>query len=91
MPMPMRKKIVTDVGLTEDVDRQPDGVPHPVVGMTALFSVLLAMLVAVMFLVGGTVGRVSAVLLLLVAIPVMVSQLRKKSERDRDHSAHPSR
>ena len=29
---------------TEDLDREPDGVPHKVVGLTALFSVMIAML-----------------------------------------------
>lgn len=75
---------------TEDLDRQPDGVPHRVVGLTALFSVLLAMLVAAMFLSGTTTGRVAAVLLSLVAIPLLVLILRDKAERERDH-VHPSR
>ena len=43
----------------EDLDREPDGVPHQVVGLTALFSVLLALLVAAMFLSGSTAGRVA--------------------------------
>lgn len=75
---------------TEDLDRQPDGVPHRVVGFTALFSVMLAMLIAVMFLSGSTAGRVAAVLLALVAVPMLVVILRDKSERERDH-VHPSR
>lgn len=75
---------------TEDLDREPDGVPHRVVGLTALFSVLLAMLLAAMFLSGSTAGRVSAVLLALIAIPILVTQLRHKAERERDH-LHPSR
>jgi hypothetical protein len=75
---------------TEDLDREPDGVPHRVVGLTALFSVMLAMLIAVMFLSGSTTGRISAVLLALFAVPVLVVMLRNKSERERDH-AHPSR
>ncbi|MDB4961374.1 MAG: hypothetical protein JWP01_1373 [Myxococcales bacterium] len=75
---------------TEDLDREPDGVPHPVVGLTALFSVMLAMLLAFMFLAGGTATRVGAVLLALIAVPVLVGMLRTKSERDRDH-VHPSR
>ncbi|HSK01381.1 MAG TPA: hypothetical protein VK932_09075 [Kofleriaceae bacterium] len=75
---------------TEDLDREPDGVPHRVVGLTALFSVLLAMLVAVMFLSGSTAGRVTAVLLVLIAVPIVVTQLRSKAERERDH-LHPSR
>lgn len=75
---------------TEDLDRQPDGVPHSVVGLTALFSVLLAMLVAFMFLTGHTTGKVLAVLLALIAIPTMVGALRKKAQHDRD-DANPSR
>jgi len=75
---------------TEDLDREPDGVPHNVVGLTALFSVMLAMLVAFMFLTNGTVGKVFAVLLAMVAIPILVTVLRKKAATERDH-AHPSR
>jgi hypothetical protein len=75
---------------TEDLDREPDGVPHRVVGMTALFSVVLAMLVAFMFLTGHRVGRIAAVALAVVAIPTLVATLRRSAERDRDR-AHPSR
>lgn len=80
----------TKLAPTEDLDREPDGVPHKVVGLTALFSVMLAMLVAFMFLAGGTVTRVAAVLIAIAAIPVLVTQLRDKAERERDH-VHPSR
>lgn len=75
---------------TEDLDREPDGVPHNVVGLTALFSVMLAMLVAFMFVVGSTVGKVAAVAIAVIAIPTIVGALRKKAERERDH-VHPSR
>lgn len=78
------------LGPTEDLDREPDGVPHAVIGLTALFSVMLAMLIAFMVLAGGTVSRVAAVVLALLAIPVLVSTLRTKATRDRD-SLHPSR
>jgi hypothetical protein len=78
------------LGPTEDLDRQPDGVPHKVVGLTALFSVMLAMLIAAMFLSGSTAGRVGAVLLALIATPMLVVMLRNKAERERDH-LHPSR
>lgn len=74
----------------EDLDREPDGVPHDVVGFTALFSVFLAMLVAFMFLTHKAVVQAAAVALLLIAIPVLVSILRKRAERDRNH-LHPSR
>jgi hypothetical protein len=75
---------------TEDLDRMPDGVPHKVVGLTALFSVMLALLLAFMFLSGSTVARVSAVLLAALAIPVLVTTLGRKAARERDH-VHPSR
>ena len=85
---PVRDDLAT--GPTEDLDREPDGVPHKVVGMTAAFSVMLAMLVAIMFVTGGTVGHIAAVIIAIVAIPVLVSSMRKKAARDRDH-LHPSR
>ncbi|MBL9019926.1 MAG: hypothetical protein JNL83_37420 [Myxococcales bacterium] len=75
---------------TEDLDREPDGVPHTVVGLTALFSVMLAMLVGFMFVMGGTVVKAAAVVIALMTIPVLVGSLRKKAARDRDH-LHPSR
>ena len=75
---------------TENLDRQPDGVPHSVVGLTALFSVMLAMLVAFMFLTGHTTGKVLAVILAFIAIPAMVGSLRRKAQHDRD-DVNPSR
>ena len=80
----------SELSPSEDLDREPDGVPHAVVGLTAVFSVMLAMLVAFMFMTGGTVGRVAAIALVAVAIPTLVASLRKKASRDRDH-VHPSR
>jgi len=78
------------LGPTEDLDREPDGVPHAVIGLTAFFSVLVAMLVAFMFLTGKAIGHIAAIALALLAIPVIVSSLRKKAARDRDR-VHPSR
>jgi hypothetical protein len=78
------------LGPTEDLDRDLDGIPHDVVGLTAFFSVLLAMVLTFMFLAGHTVGRVAAVIIALAAIPVLVTTLRKRAERHRDH-LHPSR
>jgi hypothetical protein len=80
----------TKLAPTEDIEREPDGVPHNVVGLTALFSVILAMLVAFMFLTGSLVGRIAAIALAMIAIPTLVASLRRKAERERDH-AHPSR
>lgn len=77
------------LGDDEDLDRAPDGVPHSVIGYTALFSVFLAMLVAFMFITGRA-GHYAAIALAVLAVPVLVSTLRKKAARDRDH-IHPSR
>ena len=78
------------IGPTEDIDREPDGAPHSVIGLTALFSVLLAMLVGGLFMTRKPVDMVAAVLLVIIAVPVLVSTLRNKAERDRDQ-LHPSR
>jgi Flp pilus assembly protein TadB len=78
------------LGPTEDLDRDLDGVPHDVVGLTAFFSVLLAMLIAFMVLAGGMVGRIAAVIIAGVATPVVVTTLRRRADRRRDH-LHPSR
>ena len=72
-----------------DREREPDGIPHVVIGLTALFCVLFAMLLVALLLTGTTSGRVGAVILGFVAIPVVVSRLQRKAARDRDHK-HPS-
>jgi hypothetical protein len=89
---PLHYPVRDDANLapTEDLDREPDGVPHNVVGLTALFSVMLAMLVAFMYLTGGRIGHVAAVALAAIAIPILVALLRNKAERERDQ-VHPSR
>ena len=74
----------------EDLDRAPDGVPHSVIGMTFGFSIMLALLVAFMFAVGGTFVRVLAIAIVLVAVPVLIRTLSQRAERERDH-IHPSR
>lgn len=74
----------------EDIERQPDGVPHLVIGLTALFSVLLAAVLISMFRSGPTIGSIASVVLAIIAIPVLVSKLGAKAERERDHD-HPSR
>ena len=78
------------LGPTEDLDRAPDGVPHEVIGLTAFFTVILAMLVGFMFMTGRGVGQIAAIVLALLAIPVIVSSMRKRAARQRD-LLHPSR
>jgi hypothetical protein len=80
----------TALGPDEDLDREPDGVPHDVVGFTALFSVFLAMLLAFMILTHKVVVQIAAIAIAVIAIPVLVSTLRKRADRERNH-LHPSR
>jgi hypothetical protein len=73
---------------TENVDRDPDGVPHDVVGLSALFSFLLAALVLGMWLTGSAMGRISAIALLVFGVPMLVSGLRERSDRERNRHEH---
>lgn len=79
-----------ELGPHEDLERQPDGIPHLVIGLTALFSVALAAVLISMFRSGPTLGSVASVVIAIIAIPVLVFRLGAKAERDRDHD-HPSR
>ena len=78
------------LGPTEDVDREPDGVPHAVVGATAGFSVVLAILISALFFVSHGVIRWIASLLIVFSVPVIVTSLKRKAVRERDWH-HPSR
>jgi len=70
------------LGTTAGLAREPDGVPHDVVGLSALFSVLFAAVILGMWLSGPT-GRVTAVAMCMVGVPMLVSGLRKRAERER--------
>jgi hypothetical protein len=78
------------LGPHEDLERQPDGVPHAVIGLTALSSVFFAALMISIFRAGPTPGTVAGALLALIAVPWLVFKLGARAERDRDH-VHPSR
>ena len=80
----------THLGDTEDLDREPDGIPHAVVGLTAFFAVMLAVLLAFVLMIGTTTSRIGILVLGALAIPVVISGLKRKADRDRDH-VHPSR
>jgi hypothetical protein len=87
IPAPVRDDHA--LGPTEDLDRELDGVPHDVVGLTFLFSILLALLCGAIFVTGGT-GRVAALLLAAFAVPVLVTRLTNRAARERDDK-HPAR
>jgi hypothetical protein len=78
------------LGPHEDVEREPDGIPHDVIGLTAFFSVMLAMLLGTIFVTGGTGGGIAAVLIGVFAIPALVSSLSRRADRERDPE-HPAR
>ena len=82
--MPVTRPDEAALRPADEIARDPDGVPHDVVGLSALFSFLLAGLVLGMWLTGSTTGRVSAIALLVFGVPMLVSGLRERSERERD-------
>jgi Flp pilus assembly protein TadB len=84
-----RRRMTSSNHDDDDPEREPDGVPHDVVGLVALFTFLLAALVLVMFLL-GPVGKVAAVVLGIAAAPAVIGVLRRRAERERDHD-RPSR
>lgn len=73
----------------EDLEREPDGMPHAVIGLTVLLSVGLAMVAGAFFLLDSP-ARIWVVLLALIAIAVTIVKLTLVADRDRDH-VHPSR
>lgn len=74
----------------EDIERQPDGVPHLVIGLTALFSVIFAAAMIAVLLSGPSLGSITVAVLTIIGFPVLVVRLNAKADRDRDH-VHPSR
>jgi len=73
--------------MSEDLQREPDGVPHDIVGRTAFAALLLALADLATFAVVGWPGAIAVAA---IAIPTMVLTLGRKAERERDHD-HPSR
>ena len=60
------------LGPTEDLDRQPDGVPHRVIGLALLGSLVLAAIV-LLLLSGHASRHPGAVVALLVTIPSAIA------------------
>jgi len=72
---------------TEDLQREPDGIPHAVIGLTAMFCVVVAALLVATLMTGSASSGVAAVVLGFVAIPIVA--LHRKATHDRD-GEHPS-
>jgi hypothetical protein len=60
------------------VPHDPDGVDHTVIGVTALCAVMIAMLVAVLLITGSWLGKLGAIAIGVLAIPVLVRSLAEK-------------
>lgn len=76
-----------ELGATEDLDRQPDGVPHDVVGRTVFAAYVLSVLgLAICATAGWRAALGGAV----IAMPILVIALQRRAARDRDR-LHPSR
>jgi hypothetical protein len=80
----------TALGPDEDLDREPDGVPHDVVGYTALCTTLVAMLLVFALLSRVVALQVAAIATVIAAVPIIVVTARRRADRERDR-AHPSR
>jgi hypothetical protein len=76
--------------LTEDVQREPDGIPHAVVGFTAMYCVVIAMLTVTMFTTGTAIGSIGAAVLVFLVTLAIVAGLTRRARLGRDHP-HPSR
>ena len=87
---PLMSPAASSTDLHEDLERQPDGVPHLVIGLTALISVVFAAVLISLLLSGPTRSSITVAALALLAVPFIVSRLGAKAERDRDQD-HPSR
>lgn len=66
-----------------------EGMPHVVIGLTALASVFLSMLIGIVLVSQESLGVAEAVALSLVAIPMLVAWLMRRANRERT-SKHPS-
>lgn len=65
---------------SHDESEDLDGIPHAVIGLTAVVSVMLA--ITVLLALSG--GQLVTVAVALLAIPVFVVALERKAERARD-------
>jgi hypothetical protein len=72
--------------MSENLEREPDGVPHDIVGRTMLAAYMLG---GVVLATLATFGSISAVAVAVLALPIVVVVLRNRAGRERDH-IHPS-
>jgi len=82
-----RLEDISEYSVHEDPDRLPDGIPHAVIGLTAFYALMLAILVMILW---TGEQRAVAIAITVVGVPMLVARLARKAERERDH-VHPSR
>lgn len=80
----------TTLAPTEKRDRKAGGMPHRIVGLTALFAALLAMLLGAMFLFGSRRTEIVAIIIAALVVPVIVKKLATEARIERER-LHPSR
>lgn len=77
------------LGPGEDVEREPGGAPHAVIGLTVLVLVGFALAIGALLAVGGPAGLVAAIVLAVVGAPMAIAALRRSAaaQRDRRHAS----
>lgn len=80
----------TALGPNEDIEREPDGAPHAVIGWTALVVVGFAFVIGTLVAVGSGAALVTAIVLIAFGVPIAIAALRQAAAARRDQ-LHPSR
>ena len=78
------------LGSTEDLDRPPDGIPHAVIGFVYLGTVILAAILLVA-ISGHASQHPGALLLVLVAVPAVITLIGLVAKHWRKPGPHSSR
>jgi hypothetical protein len=78
------------LGPGEDIEREPDGAPHAVIGWTAFTIVGIALILGALMAVGGAAALVTAIIVVVFGAPAAIVALRRAADSRRDQQ-HPSR
>jgi hypothetical protein len=84
---PLQSRTITMQTTSQFVVRDPDGVPHEIVGLTWLFSIIVA-IVSFAALISG--GALAALTLLMVPIAIVALERRARQRRAVRHRATKS-
>lgn len=78
------------LGPDEDLEREPDGAPHRVIGWTAFTIVAFALVIGALLAGAGAAALVITLVLVAFAAPIAIVTLYRASAQRRD-LRHPSR